>query len=62
MAKMKKSKAPEIKLPSAHHWRTTDEDELNKRRVRAREESFNITNTDPSHPIFRTSGSNPEAA
>jgi len=32
--------------------RTTDTDEINKRRQRAREESFVITNTDARHPIF----------
>jgi ERCC4-related helicase len=41
-----------IKLPPAHDWRTTDADEINKRRQRAREESFVITNTDARHPIF----------
>lgn len=41
-----------IKLPSAHDWRTTDADEINKRRQRAREEAFVITNTDMRHPIF----------
>lgn len=41
-----------IKLPPVHDWRTTDADEMNKRRVRAREESFVITNTEARHPIF----------
>jgi hypothetical protein len=41
-----------LKLPAAHDWRTTDADEINKRRQRAREESFVITNTDARHPIF----------
>ncbi|MDR3457948.1 MAG: DEAD/DEAH box helicase [Verrucomicrobiae bacterium] len=41
-----------VKLPSLHDWRTTDADEVNKRRQRAREESFVITNTDARHPIF----------
>jgi len=27
---------PEIVLPPAHDWRTTDEDEINRRRLRAR--------------------------
>ncbi len=43
---------PRSKLPSAHDWRTTDSDEITKRRERAREESFAITNTAPAHPIF----------
>ena len=41
-----------LKLPPAHDWRTTDTDEINKRRQRAREESFVITNTSSEHPIF----------
>jgi superfamily II DNA or RNA helicase len=41
-----------IKLPPVHDWRTTDTDEINKRRQRAREEFFVITNTDARHPIF----------
>src|SRR2546425_3360133 len=42
----------EIKVPSPHDWRTTDADEINRRRLRAREESFRITNADAAHPIF----------
>src|SRR5258707_11188956 len=42
----------EIEVPSPHDWRTTDADEINRRRLRAREESFRITNADPAHPIF----------
>ncbi|HEX3628242.1 MAG TPA: DEAD/DEAH box helicase [Verrucomicrobiae bacterium] len=41
-----------IQLPPTHNWRTTDADEVNKRRQRAREESFVIFNTTPEHPIF----------
>ena len=48
---MAKSSA-EIKLPSPHDWRTTDTDEINKRRQRARDEAFTISNLDPRHPIF----------
>ena len=47
-----KSKAAGLKIPSAHDWRTTDTDEINKRRLRAREESFDIANADPRHPVF----------
>ncbi|MDE3065932.1 MAG: DEAD/DEAH box helicase [Verrucomicrobiota bacterium] len=50
MAKTKKQLKP--KLPPAHDWRTTDTDEIAKRRQRAREESFDITNAAPAHPIF----------
>lgn len=39
-------------VPPAHDWRTTDADEINKRRQRAREESCRIVNTTPAHPIF----------
>ncbi len=39
-------------LPSSHNWKTSDEDEINKRRFRARTESFSITNKDTSHSIF----------
>lgn len=42
----------EIQVPSAHDWRTTDTDEINKRRLRARLESFDISNLDPQHPVF----------
>jgi len=43
---------PEIQVPSAHDWRTTDLDEINKRRLRARQEAFGISNLDPRHPVF----------
>ncbi|HEY3854144.1 MAG TPA: DEAD/DEAH box helicase [Verrucomicrobiae bacterium] len=39
-------------MPPTHNWRTTDADEVNKRRQRAREEFFVISNTTPQHPIF----------
>ena len=51
MAKAPKS-SQKFKLPPAHDWRSTDTDEINKRRQRAREEVFAITNTDLRHPIF----------
>ncbi len=51
MAKTAKKSSPP-KLPPAHDWRTTDADEVAKRRQRAREESFVITNAAPAHPIF----------
>lgn len=43
---------PEISLPPAHDWRTTDEDEINRRRLRAREGSFVIRNSDARFPVF----------
>ncbi|MGA2748211.1 MAG: DEAD/DEAH box helicase [Verrucomicrobiota bacterium] len=49
---MSKSSHAEITAPSVHNWRTSDEDEINRRRIRARTESFKIDNTDLAHPIF----------
>ncbi|HOX55660.1 MAG TPA: DEAD/DEAH box helicase [Candidatus Paceibacterota bacterium] len=49
---MPKPASPEIAVPSPHNWRTTDEDEINRRRARARSEDFRTSNTDPRHPIF----------
>ncbi len=46
------SKSQAIQAPSLHDWRTTDEDEINRRRLRARTESFQIANCHPAHPIF----------
>ena len=43
---------PEISLPPAHDWRTTDKDEINRRRMRARQGSFVIRNTDVRFPVF----------
>ena len=43
---------PDIVLPPAHDWRTTDEDEVNRRRKRAREQSFVIRNADARFPVF----------
>lgn len=39
-------------LPAATDWRTTDEQERLKRRIRAEEENFRIKNTLETHPIF----------
>ncbi|HWH68353.1 MAG TPA: DEAD/DEAH box helicase, partial [Candidatus Sulfotelmatobacter sp.] len=49
---MRKKPSPEIEVPSMHNWRTTDEDEINRRRLRARTEEFRVANTDASQPIF----------
>jgi superfamily II DNA or RNA helicase len=46
------TEADEIVVPPAPDWRTTDLDEINKRRLRAQTEPFTITNADPRHPIF----------
>ena len=50
-----KAKTPDkVQVPQPHNWRTTDEDEVNRRRLRAESELFRIVNEDPSHPIFST--------
>ncbi len=43
---------PSVALPSPHDWRTTDEQEIEKRRLRAREDPPEIRNLDPRFPIF----------
>ena len=50
--KPKKSGASGAVLPVPTDWRTTDADELAKRKLRAREEKFRITNLAPVHPVF----------
>src|SRR6266478_411526 len=49
---MSKRASSETELPSPHDWRTTDQDEVNRRRARAQTEDFRISNADPRHPIF----------
>lgn len=39
-------------VPPATDWRTTDEDEINRRRIRAREQQPRIRNLHPEHSIF----------
>src|SRR5688572_2149546 len=43
---------PDPAVPIPHNWRTTDADELERRRLRARTEDFQISNADARHPIF----------
>jgi superfamily II DNA or RNA helicase len=43
---------PEINVPPAHDWRTTDTDEINKRRLRARVEPLRVSGMSGDHPIF----------
>ena len=52
MVRMSKKRFQEVAVPPPHNWRTTDEDEINRRRARAHTEQFRIANTDPRHPIF----------
>jgi superfamily II DNA or RNA helicase len=40
------------KLPSIHNWKTTDEEEIAKRRYRAKEEALKVRNLDSRFPIF----------
>ena len=49
---MSKKVKSEPTVPSQHNWRTTDQDEINRRRERAQTEDFKITNIDPAHPVF----------
>ena len=51
MAKLKNTPGDPKVVPTAD-WRTSDADELAKRRQRARDEVFQITNRDARHPIF----------
>jgi len=48
----KASDRAEPAVPPPHNWRTSDEDEINRRRLRARSEAFGIANLDPRHPVL----------
>jgi len=48
----RKRTRPEFALPPRSDWRTTDLDEINRRRLRAREEQPRIRNLYPRHRIF----------
>jgi len=50
--KRRTSTKADIQVPAAHDWRTTDADEINRRRLRARTESLRIVNETPKHPVF----------
>src|SRR2546425_1442149 len=49
---MAKTALSGTQVPSVHNWRTTDLDEINRRKARAQTEEFRIANADPRHPIF----------
>ncbi len=51
MSAASKSK-PNAAVPIPHNWRTTDADEIERRRLRASTEDFRIGNIDPRHPVF----------
>ena len=57
----KGKKLDDIPVPSEGNWRTTDEDEINRRRLRAREEAMKVANLAAEYPLFSdfrvTSGS-----
>lgn len=48
----KKANPDDISVPAEGDWRTTDEDEINRRRLRAREEPMKVTNLSPERPLF----------
>ena len=48
----KKKTKSEAELPPAQDWRTTDEQEILRRQVRAREEGMQIRNELPRQPVF----------
>jgi superfamily II DNA or RNA helicase len=49
---MKTIKDSQAKLPAIHNWRTTDEEEIAKRRYRAKAEELRVKNSTPRFPIF----------
>lgn len=49
---MPKNAPAQIVVPSPHNWRTTDQDEINRRRQRAQTEEFRVSNLDARHPVF----------
>lgn len=50
--RMARKLEPDPGVPSIHNWRTSDAEEINRRRWRAQTEKFGIANADPRHPIF----------
>ena len=52
MSRKKPSASGKIKIPPAHDWRTTDADEINRRRLRAQTERFVIRNLDARDLVF----------
>lgn len=52
-ARLRRPRKPKTKeTRPAHDWRTTDADEIQRRRQRALSEPFVIHNTDPREPVF----------
>ncbi|MFA6959315.1 MAG: DEAD/DEAH box helicase [Opitutaceae bacterium] len=52
MPPKKRRKSPSDQLPPATDWRTTDADEILKRRLRAQEDKPRVVNLDSAHPVF----------
>ena len=49
---MKKSGGSASKPPSPHDWRTSDADEVERRRFRAQTEQMRIRNLEPQYPVY----------
>ena len=45
-------KEQHTELPPVHNWRTTDQDEIDRRRLRAAREPMRFRNLAPEHPVF----------
>ena len=52
MPKKRPAKKNRADLPAATDWRTTDQQELLKRKLRAQDETFQIDNLQPKRPIY----------
>ena len=52
MPRKKPSASGKITIPPAYDWRTTDADEINRRRLRAQTERFVIRADDAREPVF----------
>ena len=48
------TKTSDISIPSPPNSRTTDEDEIQRRRLELHDEEFSIANLDLRHPVFST--------
>jgi hypothetical protein len=50
--RQRQNKPLKFVVPPNHDWRTTDDDERNRRKLRAQNESVKITNLTPEHPSY----------
>ncbi len=46
------AKNTKIKISAVYDWRTTDQEEIDRRKARAQEEGFVVSNPTPKHPVF----------